>query len=70
MSRPAGDAWANLFQPFWAIPLKGNTGIKARHMFGSCITMLFALFSCLANAAAALECIFLEVPCLNAESTT
>jgi len=43
-----GDAWTNLFQPFWAIPLLGITGIKARHMFGYCITMLFALIPFLA----------------------
>ncbi len=45
-----GDAWTNLFQPFWAIPLLGITGIKARHMFGYCITMLFALIPFLAIA--------------------
>jgi short-chain fatty acids transporter len=43
-----GDAWTNLFQPFWAIPLLGITGIQARDMFGYCITMLFALFPFLA----------------------
>ncbi len=43
-----GDAWTNLFQPFWAIPLLGITGIRARDMFGYCITMLFALFPFLA----------------------
>lgn len=45
-----GDAWTNLFQPFWAIPLLGITGIKARHMFGYCITMLLALIPFLAIA--------------------
>jgi len=45
-----GDAWTNLFQPFWAIPLLGITGIRARHMFGYCITMLFALIPFLAIA--------------------
>lgn len=45
-----GDAWTNLFQPFWAIPLLGITGIKARHMFGYCITMLIALIPFLAIA--------------------
>ena len=43
MAYAVGDAWTNLFQPFWAIPLLGITGIRARDMFGYCITMLFAL---------------------------
>lgn len=38
-----GDAWTNLFQPFWAIALLGITGMRARDMFGYCITLLFAL---------------------------
>jgi short-chain fatty acids transporter len=39
----AGDAWTNLFNPFWAIPLLAITQIKAREMFGSCIViMIFA----------------------------
>lgn len=50
MAYSVGDAWTNLFQPFWAIPLLGITGIKARHMFGYCITMLFALIPFLAIA--------------------
>lgn len=36
----AGDAWTNLFNPFWAIPLLGITQIKARDMFGYCITLM------------------------------
>jgi short-chain fatty acids transporter len=48
MAYAVGDAWTNLFQPFWAIPLLGITGIQARHMFGYCITMLFALIPFLA----------------------
>lgn len=48
MAYSVGDAWTNLFQPFWAIPLLGITGIQARDMFGYCITMLFALFPFLA----------------------
>jgi short-chain fatty acids transporter len=44
MAYAVGDAWTNLFQPFWAIPLLGITGIRARDMFGYCITMLIALF--------------------------
>ncbi len=50
MAYSVGDAWTNLFQPFWAIPLLGITGIKARHMFGYCITMLILLIPFLAIA--------------------
>ncbi|MFW6334454.1 MAG: short-chain fatty acid transporter [Desulfosalsimonas sp.] len=50
MAYSVGDAWTNLFQPFWAIPLLGITGIKARHMFGYCITMLILLIPFLAVA--------------------
>ncbi len=38
-----GDAWTNLFQPFWAIALLGITGMRARDMFGYCIVLLLAL---------------------------
>lgn len=50
MAYSVGDAWTNLFQPFWAIPLLGITGIRAREMFGYCITMLIALVPFLALA--------------------
>jgi short-chain fatty acids transporter len=33
----AGDQWTNLFTPFWAIPLLGITGTRARDIFGYCI---------------------------------
>jgi len=36
----AGDAWTNLFQPFWAIALLGITGTRARDIFGYCIGCL------------------------------
>jgi len=39
-----GDAWTNLFQPFWAIALLGITGMRARDMFGYCIVLMVALF--------------------------
>ncbi len=29
-----GDQWTNLLQPFWALPLLGLTGLKARQIFG------------------------------------
>ena len=38
-----GDAWTNLFQPFWAIALLGITRMTARDMFGYCIMLLVAL---------------------------
>lgn len=36
----AGDAWTNLFNPFWAIALLAITKVKASDMFGYCITVL------------------------------
>lgn len=48
MAYAVGDAWTNLFQPFWAIPLLGITGMRARDIFGYCITLLFALVPFLA----------------------
>lgn len=50
MAYSVGDAWTNLFQPFWALPLLGITGIRARDMFGYCIAMLIALIPFLAIA--------------------
>ena len=38
-----GDAWTNLLQPFWALPMLGIAGLKARDIMGYCITAL--LFS-------------------------
>ena len=45
-----GDAHTNLFQPFWALPLLGITGIRARDMFGYAATMLLLLIPFLAVA--------------------
>jgi len=36
----AGDQWTNLFQPFWATPLLGICGVRARDVFGYCIVMM------------------------------
>ncbi|TAM85622.1 MAG: TIGR00366 family protein, partial [Candidimonas sp.] len=36
----AGDAWTNLLQPFWAIPLLAITGLRARGIFGYRIVMM------------------------------
>ena len=38
-----GDAHTNLFQPFWALPLLGITGMRARDMFGYAATMMLLL---------------------------
>ena len=27
-----GDQWTNMLQPFWALPLLGITGLKAKHI--------------------------------------
>ncbi|MFC6823961.1 short-chain fatty acid transporter [Halopelagius fulvigenes] len=43
-----GDAHTNLFQPFWALPLLGITGMRARDMFGYAVTMLLLLVPFLA----------------------
>lgn len=45
-----GDAHTNLFQPFWALPLLGITGMRARDIFGYAITMLLLLVPFLAVA--------------------
>lgn len=40
MAYGAGDSWTNLFNPFWAIALLAITQVRARDMFGYCITIL------------------------------
>lgn len=45
-----GDAHTNLLQPFWALPLLGITGIRARDMFGYAATMMLLLIPFLAVA--------------------
>jgi short-chain fatty acids transporter len=30
MAMAYGDQWTNMLQPFWALPLLGITGLKAR----------------------------------------
>ena len=49
-----GDAHTNLFQPFWALPLLGITGMRARDMFGYAVTMLLLLVPFLAVALIAI----------------
>lgn len=38
-----GDAWTNMIQPFWALPLLGIAGLDARAIMGYCLmTLLYA----------------------------
>ena len=35
-----GDAWTNMLQPFWALPLLGITGLKASQLVGYTATLM------------------------------
>ncbi|KZN29447.1 hypothetical protein N480_06910 [Pseudoalteromonas luteoviolacea S2607] len=35
-----GDAWTNLIQPFWALPVLAIAGLKARDIMGFCLLQL------------------------------
>jgi len=35
-----GDAWTNLIQPFWALPVLAIAGLKAKDMMGFCLVQL------------------------------
>ena len=35
-----GDAWTNMLQPFWALPLLGITGLKAQQIVGYTATLM------------------------------
>lgn len=35
-----GDAWTNLLQPFWALPMLGIAGLKPRDIMGYCVVLL------------------------------
>ncbi|GAB3729180.1 short-chain fatty acid transporter [Luteimonas pelagia] len=35
-----GDAWTNLVQPFWALPLLAIAGLRARDVMGFCVVQL------------------------------
>lgn len=38
-----GDAWTNMIQPFWALPLLGIVGLDARAIMGYCLmTLLYS----------------------------
>lgn len=40
MSIAWGDAWTNMIQPFWALPLLGIAGLNARAIMGYCLMTL------------------------------
>lgn len=40
MALAYGDQWTNLFQPFWALPLLGICGLRARDIMGYCMAMM------------------------------
>ncbi|HEU5138535.1 MAG TPA: short-chain fatty acid transporter [Bacillales bacterium] len=39
-----GDAWTNMIQPFWALPLLAIAGLKIRDIMGFCVMALFLSF--------------------------
>jgi len=41
MAMAYGDQWTNLFQPFWALPLLGICGVRARDIMGYCMALMF-----------------------------
>ena len=45
-----GDEWTNMLQPFWALPLLGLTGLKARQIMGYCMAVMLVGFVPLAAA--------------------
>ncbi|SDI98460.1 short-chain fatty acid transporter [Natribacillus halophilus] len=36
-----GDAWTNMIQPFWTLPLLAIAGLKVRDIMGFCLVILF-----------------------------
>ncbi len=39
-----GDAWTNMVQPFWALPLLAIAGLKVRDIMGFCMVLLLYSF--------------------------
>ncbi|WP_106496386.1 short-chain fatty acid transporter [Lentibacillus sp. Marseille-P4043] len=39
-----GDAWTNMIQPFWALPLLAIAGLKVRDIMGFCVMILLWSF--------------------------
>lgn len=35
-----GDSWTNMLQPFWALPMLGIAGLRARDIMGYCVVAL------------------------------
>jgi short-chain fatty acids transporter len=35
-----GDAWTNMIQPFWALPVLAIAGLKAKDIMGFCLMQL------------------------------
>nr|WP_280110720.1 TIGR00366 family protein [Roseivivax halodurans] len=35
-----GDAWTNMVQPFWALPILGIAGLRAKDIMGFCTVHL------------------------------
>ena len=35
-----GDAWTNMAQPFWALPILAIAGLRVRDIMGYCVTTL------------------------------
>jgi short-chain fatty acids transporter len=42
MALAYGDEWTNMLQPFWALPLLGITGLRARDIMGYSATLMLA----------------------------
>ncbi|MBP2257598.1 short subunit fatty acids transporter [Virgibacillus campisalis] len=39
-----GDAWTNMIQPFWALPLLAIAGLKVKDIMGFCVMILIWSF--------------------------
>lgn len=39
-----GDAWTNMIQPFWALPLLAIAGLKVKDIMGFCVIILIYSF--------------------------
>jgi short-chain fatty acids transporter len=39
-----GDAWTNMIQPFWALPVLAIAGLKVRDIMGLCVMILIYSF--------------------------
>lgn len=48
-----GDAWTNMLQPFWALPLLGIMGLRARDIVG------YTTLLCLVSAPVIIGCLLM-----------